>query len=126
MRGAPAAEIVPKAGLLLMLFGAFKLTLLKTLKTSPRNCSKILLSSGNVLNAERSVSTYLGPYSILKEVSPIGVPAGGVTKTAVLKNAFFVSSLLRLPGRCGFPTTFGRSLLVPSKLVSVPEVTLNG
>src|SRR5260370_36190503 len=125
MRGAPAAEIVPKAGLFLALLGAVILTLLKTLKTSPRHCS-LTLSIGKVLNAERSISKYLGPNIMLKGALPYGVPAGGVTDAAVLNNACFVAILPRPVGRCGLPTTFGRSLLVPSKFVSTPEVTLNG
>src|SRR6266576_4480435 len=101
MRGAPEAEIVPNAGLLWILLGAFIFTMLKRLKTSPRNSRVILLSMGNVLNAERSVSTYLGPHSRLNDELPYGVPGGGVAKAEVLKNAFVVAILPRPEGRCG-------------------------
>src|ERR1700749_114515 len=118
MRGAPAAEIVPKAGPFRVLCGALRLTLLNTLKTSPRNWRVTFCSIGNDLNAERSVPTYRGPYSRLNGVLPYGMPGGGVAKAELLKNALVVAILPRPEGRCGFPMRFGRSFPVPSKFVS--------
>src|ERR1700689_1279624 len=115
MRGEAAPEIAPKAGLSFVVFGAFIFTLLNALKTSARICRVVRFDTGNILKAERSVETYLGPKSISKGAFPYGVPGGGTENASGLKNAAAVSTLLRPPGKCGFPTTSGRSLLLPSK-----------
>src|SRR5579872_6849121 len=77
MRGLPAPEMVPKAELLKLVFGLFRLVWLRALKNSARNwklhCSRI----GKFLNNPMSHQKSPGPRKLFLPTVP-KVPAAGL------------------------------------------------
>src|ERR1700730_14961571 len=120
-----APRICPNKGEFIVAVGLLRFTRLNPLVASPRACKLIRSRILKFRVIERSTFLLPGPVNRFRWVLP-SVPAKGTPNAPALNHAPVTAERERLGSRNGLPFRFGRSLLLPSRLTSVPVVTLKG
>src|SRR5260370_14216148 len=103
--------------------GLLRLPRLNALVNSQRACSFMLSRILKFRKIPRS--TFLRPGPVIRFLAEVpSVPIGFTTNADVLNHIAVAAARERLGSRNGLPTTFARSLFVPSRLLSLPLVTV--
>src|SRR5215831_21382262 len=124
-RIASASLMVPNAPEVFVVFGPLRLTILNAFVASARNCISSRSPNLKVRAKPRSTVVIPGLSKMLRPAVP-GCPAAFCWNAAMLNHAAVTSARDRFGLSCGLPMRSARSLLLPSRLLSLPDVTVNG
>src|SRR5271157_3998586 len=97
--------MVPKAALVVIVFGIPKFVWFRTLKNSARNCSRTVSRMRKFLSIDWSHCSKLGARNALRPTSPNGALVGGVVNVYPAKKVFSMAERLWL---IALPVTLGR------------------